>query len=373
MLLNQKNDNITNMTEIKTAGNSIVCIFSGVLDGTEVIDIPVAQLSNKEIQLIGKNVTDWNTDFVLLLFNIFKHVPKDHITCSQLPQGLVQLFRLALQTTPKEPEVTGKKLPFLENVGVWGISIWSSIKKGGLFVCESAASWGRQLCGRAVYRSKDFWLVLADCGPKSIAIVSLISFMVGLILSFVSAIQLKTFGAQIYVASLVTIAMTRIMGAIMTGIIMAGRTGASYAATIGTMQVNEELDALQTMGISRTDFLVLPRINALLLAMPILVLLADFMGVLGGCCVCVLFWDIPLAEYIRYSTNSFSVVNFLVGVFHGLVFGFIIALCGCYFGVNCGRNADSVGTATTNAVVYSIVWMIIMTGLLTVILNCLGV
>ena len=284
-----------------------------------------------------------------------------------------QLLRLALQTAPKGSEFTKRRLPFLESIGVWGLSVWSSIKKGGLFVCESVASWGRQLCGRAVYRSKDFWLVLADCGPKSIAIVSLISFMVGLILSFVSAIQLKTFGAQIYVASLVTIAMTRIMGAIMTGIIMAGRTGASYAATIGTMQVNEELDALQTMGISRTDFLVLPRINALLLSMPILVLLADFMGVLGGCCVCVLFWDIPLAEYIKYCINSFNVVNFLVGVAHGIVFGLIIALCGCYFGVNCGRNADSVGTATTKAVVYSIVWMIVMTGVLTVILNSLGV
>ncbi len=361
------------MIEIKTEGNSIICIFEGVLDGAQHIDIPLAELNNKKIQLIGKNITSWNTDFVILLFNTFKNIPKDHITYSQLPEGMRQLLRLALQTAPKEPETAKSRPPFLERVGGWGLSVWSSIKKGGLFVCGSVASWGRQLCGKAVYRSKDFWLVLGDCGPKSMAIVSLISFMVGLILSFVSAIQLKTFGAQIYVASLVTIAMTRIMGAIMTGIIMAGRTGASYAATIGTMQVNEELDALQTMGISRTDFLVLPRINALLLSMPILVLLADFMGILGGCCVCVLFWDIPLAEYIKYSVNSFSIGHFLVGILHGLVFGLIITLCGCYFGVNCGRNADSVGTATTNAVVYSIVWMIVMTGLLTVILNSLGV
>ena len=159
----------------------------------------------------------------------------------------------------------------------------------------------------------------------------------------------------------------------MTGIIMAGRTGASYAATIGTMQVNEELDALQTMGISRTDFLVLPRINALMLSMPILVLLADFMGILGGCFVCVAFWNIPLGEYIKYTINSFYIKHFLVGIFHGIVFGYIIALCGCYFGVNCGRNADSVGAATTHAVVYSIVWMIVMTGLLTVVFQGLGI
>ena len=361
------------MIEIKTEGNSIVCILKGVLDGTEHIELPTAELSDKKIQFIGENITSWNTDFVVLLFNTFKKVSKDHITYSQLPEGMTQLLRLAFHTSPKEPETIQNKSSFLERIGGRGLSFWYSVKKGGRFVCEGVVSWGRQLCGRAVYRSKDFWMVLADCGPKSIAIVSLISFMVGLILAFVSAIQLKTFGAQIYVASLVTIAMTRIMGAIMTGIIMAGRTGASYAATIGTMQVNEELDALQTMGISRTDFLVLPRINALLLSMPILVLLADFMGILGGCCVCVLFWEIPLSEYIRYCINSFNVVNFLVGVFHGIVFGLIIALCGCYFGVNCGRNADSVGAATTKAVVYSIVWMIVMTGLLTVILNSLGV
>jgi phospholipid/cholesterol/gamma-HCH transport system permease protein len=127
------------------------------------------------------------------------------------------------------------------------------------------------------------------------------------------------------------------------------------------------------MGISRTDFLVLPRINALLLAMPILILLSDFMGILGGSFVCVLFWDIPLSEYIKYTINSFDIINFLVGVFHGLVFGVVIALCGCYFGVNCGRNADSVGTATTNAVVYAIVWMIVMTGLITLICAKMGI
>lgn len=361
------------MIEIKTEGNSIICILTGVLDGTQHIDIALGELNNKKIQFIGENITSWNTDFVILLFNTFKNIPKENIDYSKLPEGMAQLLRLAFQAAPKEPEISKNTPPFLERVGEFGLGFWYTFKKGFKFVWESLASWGRQICGRAVYRQKDFWLVLADCGPKSISIVSLISFMVGLILAFVSAIQLKTFGAQIYVASLVTIAMTRIMGAIMTGIIMAGRTGASYAATIGTMQVNEELDALQTMGISRTDFLVLPRINALLLSMPILVLLADFMGILGGCFVCVLFWEIPLAEYIKYSVNSFNLVNFIVGVLHGVVFGFIIALCGCYFGITCGRNADSVGSSTTKAVVYSIVWMIVMTGFLTLVCEALGV
>ena len=361
------------MTEIKTEGASIVCILKGVLDGTQSLDISSAELSNKKIQLIGEDITSWTTDFVVKLFNVLRLVPKENITYSHLPEGMEQLLRLAFQVPFKKEDATPATDPFLERIGQWGINFFVCIRKGLSFIHECMGSWKRQLIGKAVYRSKDFWLILSDCGPKSILIVSLISFMVGLILAFVGAIQLKTFGAQIYVASLVTIGMTRIMGAVMTGIIMAGRTGASYAATIGTMQVNEELDALQTMGISCKDFLVLPRINALLLSMPILVLLADFMGILGGCFVCVAFWDIPLGEYIKYTLNSFYMKHFLVGIFHGIVFGYIIALCGCYFGVNCGRNADSVGAATTHAVVYSIVWMIVMTGLLTVVFQGLGI
>lgn len=361
------------MIEIKIKDDSIICILTGSLDGKTRLDIPSATLRNKKIQLVGDNITSWNTDFVVNLFNALKHISKENITYSQLPQGMEQLLRLAFQAPYKEQEVSYSKQTFLENVGEYGLIFCRCVKKGCAFLHDCFISWTRQLVGKAVYRSKDFWMVLADCGPKSISIVSLISFMVGLILAFVGALQLKTFGAQIYVASLVTIGMTRIMGAIMTGIIMAGRTGASYAATIGTMQVNEELDALQTMGISRTDFLVLPRMNALVLSMPILVLLADFMGILGGCFVCVLFWDVPLSEYIKYSINSFHINHFLVGIFHGVVFGLIIALCGCYFGVNCGRNADSVGASTTSAVVYSIVWMIVMTGALTVICSWVGI
>lgn len=262
---------------------------------------------------------------------------------------------------------------FLERFGAVGIFIVQRAKCGVVFLKEIFVSWWHQLTGQAVYREKDFWLALEDCGPHAVAIVSLISFMVGLILAFVGALQLRTFGAQIYVASLVTIGMVRIMGAIMTGIIMAGRTGASYAATIGTMQVNEELDALQTMGIPKNDFLVLPRMNSILLSMPTLVLLSDFMGILGGCCVCVFLWDIPLNEYFRYVAQAFSLKDFGVGILHGLVFGFVITACGCYFGITCGRNADSVGKATTNAVVYAIVWMIIMTGIITLACEGLGI
>jgi phospholipid/cholesterol/gamma-HCH transport system permease protein len=222
-------------------------------------------------------------------------------------------------------------------------------------------------------RSIDFCAALDDCGPKALGIVSLISFLVGLILAFVGAVQLQTFGAQIYVASLVTVGMCRIMGAIMVGIIMAGRTGSSYAATIGTMQVNEELDALETMGLSKIDFLVLPRLFSLLIAMPILTMLSDIMGMIGGAFVGVFLMNLPYSEYWKYAFDAFNLSNFLVGIFHGFCFGFIIALCGCYSGLTCGRNADSVGVATTRSVVNAIVAMIVVTGILTVICQELGI
>ncbi|MBP5534963.1 MAG: ABC transporter permease [Alphaproteobacteria bacterium] len=361
------------MIKVKAKKDIVVFSLSGVLNESKHPDISFRDLENKKIELSGKDIVSWNTDFVVMLYNLLKRVPKENITYTDLPEGMKQLLNLAFQTPFKECENKSKKESFLERLGGYGIRFAQSVKRGCIFIRRCLHSWNRQLIGKAVYRKKDFWLVLSDCGPKAILIVSLISFMVGLILAFVGALQLKTFGAQIYVASLVTIGMTRIMGAIMTGIIMAGRTGASYAASIGTMQVNEELDALQTMGIPKTDFLVLPRMNALLLSMPILVLLSDIMGILGGCFVCVLCLEVPLSEYIKYTINSFDMTNFLVGVFHGVMFSLIIALCGCYFGIHCGRNADSVGTATTKAVVYAIVWMIIMTGFITLACEMVGI
>ena len=363
------------MIKSKITDNKAIFYLSGDLNAENHKELSVTgkTLEVKDIQLINDGIKNWNTDFVVLLYKFFKKVPLNNIEFIDIPEGMKQLLSLALQTPSRLGERSPEKEPFLDRIGGRAIYLFQSFKRGMAFISQCLASWQRQLRGKAVYRSKDFWLTLSECGPKAITIVSLISFMVGLILAFVGALQLKTFGAQVYVASLVTIGMTRIMGAIMTGIIMAGRTGASYAATIGTMQVNEELDALKTMGISRTDFLVLPRINALLLSMPILVLLSDVMGILGGCAVCVLFLQVPLSEYIRYAIQSFDITNFLVGLFHGVVFGWVIALCGCYFGIHCGRNADSVGVATTRAVVYSIVWMIIMTGILTLACEVLGI
>lgn len=328
----------------------------------------------KNIVVDGQNIKKWDSSLLLILFELSRIAQKRRIglKTKSLPDGLNRMLNLALAVKPHTDIIRSEKSGFLERLGSNGWEIYQTIIKGLSFVSESFGSLSQFAKGRAVMRKVDFLFALEDCGPKAVGIVSLISFMVGLILAFVGAIQLKTFGAQIYVASLVTIGMTRIMGAIMVGVIMAGRTGASFAATLGTMQVNEEIDALKTMGIPTTDFLILPRLSALAITMPFLTILADFAGILGGAFVGIVLLDISAGEYWKYAWDAWSMTNFWVGVFHGFVFGFIIALCGCYYGVNSGRNADGVGVATTRAVVSSIVWMIVATGIITVIFERLG-
>ena len=241
------------------------------------------------------------------------------------------------------------------------------------FIGEAALALGRLLTGRARFRKTDFIKLLRECGADALPIVSMISLLVGLILAFVGAIQLMMFGAQIYVANLVGIAMVRVLGAVMTGIIMTGRTGAAFAAQLGTMQVNEELDALETLGISPMEFLVLPRMLALTIMMPLLCLYADLMGILGGLIVGVTMLDISLIEYWNQSMDAIGLANLWVGLFNSFVFGILVALSGCLRGIQCGRSASAVGEATTSAVVTGIVSITVATALITVMCNIIGI
>jgi phospholipid/cholesterol/gamma-HCH transport system permease protein len=163
------------------------------------------------------------------------------------------------------------------------------------------------------------------------------------------------------------------MGAIMTGIIMAGRTGASFAARIGTMQVNEEIDALQTTGVSPMDFLVLPRILALAMMMPLLTIYADLMGILGGLIVGVFGLDLSVMEYYQETIKAVGLTNVWIGLFSGFVYGILVALAGCMRGMQCGRSASAVGDATTSAVVTSIVSIVVATAIIPVLCNILGI
>jgi phospholipid/cholesterol/gamma-HCH transport system permease protein len=241
------------------------------------------------------------------------------------------------------------------------------------FMGESVLAFVQMLRGRAQFRWSDTWLVIQQCGPEALGIVALINFLIGLILAFVGATELSQFGASIYTADLVAIATVREMACIMTGIIMCGRTGAAFAAQLGTMKVNQEIEAFQTFGISPFEFLVLPRMLALILMMPLLCVFADLISIAGGFLASTLMLDITPALYLHRTVEAISLVGFLLGVCKGGFFGVLVALTGCLRGMQCGTNAAAVGEATTSAVVTGITWIIASDGIFAVICNALNI
>jgi phospholipid/cholesterol/gamma-HCH transport system permease protein len=291
---------------------------------------------------------------------------------SGLPEGVQRLLDLAaaVPETEIEVEFTGGSLP--TRLGRAAIRRTRSATESVRFLGETWIALVRLATGRAHFRASDFALTVQQCGAEAVGIVTLVSFLVGLILAFIGAIQLKQFGAQIFVADLVGLGMAREMGAMMTAIIMAGRTGASFAAQLGTMTANEEIDALETMGISPTEFLVLPRLLALTLMLPLLCLYSNLLGIAGGAVVGVGMLDLGVVSYFDQTRNALSLADFGAGLIKAVVYGSLVALSGCLRGMQCGRSAAAVGKATTSAVVTSIVLIVIASGIINVIDHILG-
>jgi phospholipid/cholesterol/gamma-HCH transport system permease protein len=291
-----------------------------------------------------------------------------------LPHGVQKLLRLAAAV----PERAGARQaavadPLLARIGkATRRQAQASVAVIG-FLGEATLAFGRLLRGRARFRRADLFAIMQEVGAEALPIVSLISFLVGVILAFMGAIQLTQFGAQIYVANLVGIGMAREMAAMMVGIILAGRTGAAFAAQLGSMKVNEEIDALSTLGFSPMDFLVLPRMLALILMTPLLCLYADLMGILGGAVIGVTILDLPPITYLQQTEGAIRLTDFMGGLIKGAVYGAVVAVVGCLRGLQCGRSSAAVGLATTSAVVTSMVFIIVAMAVLTVVYNVLGI
>ena len=226
--------------------------------------------------------------------------------------------------------------------------------------------------GRWTFRAKDLSQVVADCSARAVPIVTVVNVLVGAILAFVGAVQLIKFGAGIYVADGVAIAVSREMAAIITAVVMAGRTGAAFAAEIATRQANEEVDALEVLGLDAIDFLVLPRVLALLVMMPLLFVYAVATGLFGGMVVASGMLNVSTAAYIDRVGDALSWAHLGLGLSKALVFGALIGLVGCYCGLYAKRNAAGVGVATTSAVVVSIVGIIVLDAVFAVCANALN-
>jgi phospholipid/cholesterol/gamma-HCH transport system permease protein len=291
-----------------------------------------------------------------------------------LPPGITSLLGMekpAAEAGPDAVDIDEDR--FLYRVGEASMCFLETVLDMLGFIGETSLAFVRLLAGRARFRRVDFLMVLQDTGAQSLPIVTVIGLLIGIILAFVGVIQLRLFGAQIYVADLVGIATVREMGPLMAAIIMAGRSGAAFAAHLGTMTVNEEVDALKTAGFSPVEFLVLPRVLALTAMLPLLALYTDFMAMVGGAIVGVGAFDISYAQYLEHTSSAVPPLYFALGLIKATIYGALVALAGCYYGIRCGRSASAVGSATTSAVVLGVTLVIIATAVTTIIYDILGV
>ncbi len=330
----------------------------------------------RQITFNAEKLGDWDSGLLIFLRKLWKLYSNSNIglNSSGLPDGARQILELAAAVPEKKDARKAEgRVTFLEDLGNQAVAFFRSSGELLEFIGEATVAFFRLLRGKAQYRRTDLWIVVEACSGQALPIVALISFLVGMILAFIGVIQLALFGAEIYVADLVGIAMVRLMAAIMTGIVMAGRTGGAFAAQLGTMQVNQEIDALKTLGLSPMEFLVLPRMLALALMMPLLALFANVMGILGGAVAAVSTPDISLILYFKQLVEAVRLWDLGIGLFSSAVFGVIVAIAGCMRGMQCGRSASAVGDAATSAVVTAIVGIIVATAIITIMTNILGI
>jgi len=317
----------------------------------------------------------WDTALLAFLLKVREFCAGRNTTLDPagLPEGVVRLIHLAAAVPETKARREAKREPLLARIGLAAERAYAESTAMLTFVGEATIALVRFFGGKARYRRSDLTLTLQESGAQALPIVLLINFLVGLILAFVGAVQLALFGAEIFVADLVAIAMAREMTAIMTGIIMAGRTGAAFAAQLGTMTVNEEIDALKTLGFSPMEFLVLPRMLALSCMLPVLGLYGLLLGIAGGVVVAVGMLDISLTQYLLETQKALQLKHIAIGLIKCLVFGIVVALAGCMRGMQCGRSSAAVGNAATSAVVTAIVAIIVIDAVFAVVTNILGV
>jgi phospholipid/cholesterol/gamma-HCH transport system permease protein len=273
---------------------------------------------------------------------------------TSLPAEIEALLGLARAVPDHEVRPVPPPAPLLARLGDRGIIQLDALVEALSFLGEVSESFVRLLRLRFRLRWREFWLTVESTSVGALPIVTLIAFMVGMIISFLGAVVLRRFGAGYFVSYLVGYGVLREMGALMTGIIMAGRTGAAFASELGSMKITEEIDAYRTLGISPVDHLVLPRVLGLLVTMPLLTVYAGFVGILGGMVVAITLLDLSVTQFTGGLLQAVTLSDALLGVFKGGVFGLIIGLAGCMKGMQTGSDARAVGKSATSAVVLGI-------------------
>ncbi|MEZ4700296.1 MAG: ABC transporter permease [Rhodothermales bacterium] len=303
----------------------------------------------------------WGSGLLYFLNDLQARCEADGLAfdASGLPTQITRLVALA-RSVPESSQTPAKRpATLIAQLGERGMRAGRDVLAFIRFMGEAALSVLRLLTGRIRFQWRDFWRIVQRNSSGALAIVGLIAFLVGLIVSFLGAVVLRRFGADYYVSYLLSYGMLRELGALMTAIIMAGRTGAAFAAELGSMKITEEIDALRTLGIDPFDFLVLPRLMGVFFMMPLLTVYADFIGLAAGMLVSETMLDVTTTQFLTGLLEPLTMTDALLGIFKGTVFGAIIGLAGCLRGLQTGNDASAVGEATTSAVVTGITLIIL--------------
>ena len=330
--------------------------------------------SFSKLRLRADKVEAWDTSLLLFLSSAETDAKARGAECdlSPLPEQ-IRLLLVQLDATHEHPPVKDRTQGFLVHVGLATDQCWQALRSIVTFVGECVIGLIRAVRRPAKFRWKDCIDQMQQCGAMALPIASLIAFLVGLTFAYQAAVTLRQFGADIWVADLVGVLMVREMGPMMVAVILAGRTGAAFAATLANMKTNEEIDALEVLGIPAVDFLVLPRLIALAIMMPLLVLYADCVGILGGMLVAAGVLQIPPSAYWVETQSIIDVTDVTSGLIKATVFGILIGLSGCLRGLQADRSAEGVGRAATSAVVTAILFMILADAVFAVVFNIFGI
>ena len=279
----------------------------------------------------------------------------------------------AHRSPPNEPRRPGQILAFVERIGVKTVEAGGNARDLLNFLGLVTLALLRNLVQPARLRITSLVYHLERTGFDALPIVGLLSFLIGVVLAYQGADQLSRFGAEIFTVNLVGLSVLREMGILLTAIIVAGRSGSAFTAQIGTMQVREEIDAMRTIGLDPVDLLVVPRVLALMIALPLLTFYADVLGILGGAVMSWVVLDIAPAEFLERLREAVTIDHFFVGLVKAPVFAFAIALVGCFEGLKVTGSAESVGLRTTTSVVEAIFLVILLDALFSIFFSVIGV
>jgi len=321
----------------------------------------------------GSAISHFDSQLAAALWALGKHSGRP-LDTSQLPAGLRGILALAANSPGGAASAAprSRRSRWLTQIGLNWLARLTRTKTTLGFVGEVLQALLRTLRGGSAMRGEDLALQLHATGPASLPIVSLVSFLVGLIIAYMGAAQLQRLGAEAFMADLVTIGVVREIAALMTGIILSGRVGAAFAAQLGSMQANEEVDALRAMGLNPVEHLVLPRVLAMALMAPLLTTYAAVVGMGAGLLVAVGIYQVEMLDYLYRSSQALTLAHAGIGLLKGTVYAILVALAGCRQGLNAGRSAQAVGDATTAAVVQAIVWIVVAASALTIMFQRLG-